>query len=159
MRIDLHSRIRPGHKLQEISMKHSILTVWVAASIVMFAGGCNEPKPVASKVGQPLQKQTKVVAKDFVLHSRLRVTRLAANRISGGLLEVNIGLENIKKDSIWCDIQVVFYDEGGFEKEKTNWQPLLLQRRQVTFYKTRSLSSEVHDFSILLRNPRKSIAK
>ena len=140
-------------------MKHNILTVCIAALIAMFAIGCDQPKPVASKVGLSVQKQSKVVAKDFVLQDRLRVTQLAANRIAGELLEVKVGLENIKKDSLWCDIQVVFYDKDGFEKEKTNWQPLLLQRQQITFYKTCSLSSAVHDFSILLRNPRKSIAK
>lgn len=140
-------------------MRYSILTVCIAALIATFAGGCDKPRPVASKVGLPVQKQSKVVAKGFVLQDRLRVTRLAANRIEGSLLEVKVGLENIKKDNLWCDIQVVFYDKDGFEKEKTNWQPLLLQSQQVTFYQTRSLSSQAHDFSILLRNPRKSIAK
>jgi hypothetical protein len=51
---------------------------------------------------------------------------------------------------------VVFYDKDGFELEKTNWAPLFLSAGQITFYKTSSLSSRAYDYTIFLRNPRKT---
>jgi len=104
----------------------------------------------------PLQHQQKIIAKDWILKNWIRVASHQPERVNGDLLKVKVGLENRKNTDLWCDIQVVFYDQGGFQAERTDWQPLLLSRRQVTFFDTTSLSPNVHDYSILLRNPRKS---
>jgi len=115
--------------------------------------GC-EAKPVPGKVGTSLQHQTKVVAKDFVLYDRMRVANHKASRTDTGLLEVKLGLENVQQEDVWCDIQVVFYDHDRFELEKTNWQPLLLLGKQITYYRTVSLNSRAGDYTVFLRNPR-----
>ena len=116
--------------------------------------------PVPGKVGQSAQQESKVVARGFALQKYVRVTSLAAERVTGELLQVKLGLENIRYSrDMWCDIQVVFYDKDGFEAEKTNWQPLRLAANEITFFKTTSLSSSVSDFSVLLRNPRRDKTK
>ena len=104
----------------------------------------------------PLQHREKIVAKDWVLKDWIRVVSHKPIRVQGDLLQVKMGLENRKNTDIWCDVQVVFYDQDGFQAERTDWQPLLLSRRQVTYFETASLSSNVHDYSIILRDPRKT---
>ncbi len=108
------------------------------------------------KVGEPLQYQAKVIAKNFVLRDWLRIAKHKAVRTDGNLLQVKLGIENIKKQDVWSDIQVVFYDQDGFELDKTNWQPLLLIGKQITFYETVSLSGRAYDYTVFLRNPRQS---
>ena len=141
-------------------MKLSTLCViTLSAAAVVFFAGCR-PQPIPGKVGLSMQKQSKVIAKDSVLHRRVRVTNLKAERINGDLLQVKLGLENVRKSTdMWCDIQVVFYDKDGFEKEKTNWQPLFMSANEITFFTTTSLSKDVADFSVLLRNARTNEAK
>jgi hypothetical protein len=91
------------------------------------------------------------------LKQRIRVASHKPERIGGDLLQVKLGLENTKSTDIWCDIQVVFYDQDGFEAENTDWQPLLLLGRQVTYYETVSISPDVRDYSVILRNARKTV--
>jgi len=133
---------------------------FVAACCVLLGAMCAgigcDVKPVSGKVGTPLQYQEKIIAKDFILHDRMRVANHKAGRTDSGLLTVKVGLDNTEKEDIWCDIQVVFYDEDNFELEKTNWQPLLLLGKQITYYDTVSLSNRACDYTIFLRNPRES---
>lgn len=84
-----------------------------------------------------------------------------ARRINGDLLQVDLGLENVRfgKKDLWVDIQVVFYDADHFELERTNWQPLLVKGGQVTYFSTSSLSSAASDYTIFLDNGRESAAR
>ena len=130
-----------------------------AMTFALFTG-CH-PKPVATKVGEPLEHREKVIAKNFALRHYMRVTNLSANRTDSNLMEIKLGLENTrsKHRDMWCDIQVIFYDNDNFELEKTNWAPLFLSAGQVTYYKTCSLSNQTADYTIFIRNPRRNKAK
>lgn len=135
-----------------------LLLLASAAGTTSALSGCHI-RPVPGKVGLAPQKTAKVVAKGFTLQNYVRVTSLEAERVNGGLLEVKLAMENVHSKDMWCDIQAVFYDEGGFEAEKTNWQPLRMASHEITHFRTASLSSAVSDFSILLRNPRREKIK
>jgi hypothetical protein len=130
----------------------------VLTGAMVMVIGCH-PEPVPTKVGTPLEHQAKVIAKNFALHHYVRVTALKAARVEGSnLLEVKLGLENTRSrhKDMWCDIQVIFYDQEKFELEKTNWAPLFLAAGQVTYYTTCSLSQEAEDYTIFLRTPRET---
>ena len=143
-----------------ISLSIIVCSLMLSGLTVALFTGCH-PKPVPTKVGQPLEHQEKVIAKNFAIRHYMRVTNLAANRTDSNLLEVKLGLENTrsKHRDMWCDIQVVFYDNDKFELEKTNWAPLFLSAGQVTYYKTCSLSNQTADYTIFLRNPRRNKVK
>ena len=123
---------------------------------LILAAGCQDVAPVPGKLTTPLQYQHKVIAKDFVLHDWMRIAKHKAERTPTDLLRIRLAIENIEDDDVWCDIQVVFYDDAGFEIEKTNWAPLLLIREQITFYDTVSLSPNAHDYTVFLRDPRET---
>ena len=127
----------------------------LVCACVGFSGGCSSPRSVRGSASTPMQFQDKVVAKSWTLQHYVRLSNHAAERIGGGLLKAKIGLQNLKRGNIWCDIQVVFYDASGFKTEDTNWQPLCLTGSQVTFYEAVSINSEAADYSIILRDPRK----
>jgi uncharacterized protein YcfL len=129
--------------------------ILLIAGILALAAGCG-PQPVATKVGTPLEREEKVIAKAYALRKNLRVTNHVAERTTGDLLKVRLGLENLDDDDLWVDFQVVFYDKAGFELEKTNWQPVFMANRQVTYFETTSLSSQPVDYTVFLREPRES---
>ena len=145
-------------KCFEVRIRAGVLLCILSGAVAgLGLPGCRIA-PVPGKVGQSAQKEAKVVARGFALQKYIRVTSLTAGRVTGELLEVRLGLENIRfSKDMWCDIQVVFYEEDGFEAERTNWQPLRLAANEIIFFKTTSLSSSVSDFSVLLRNPRRDI--
>lgn len=135
------------------------LLLWALLVIAIVSGllaGCDTAQPMSGMMGQPLQKESKVIAKGSGLTHYLRVTNHKADRTDADLLRVRIGILNRDDDDMWCDIQVVFYDGDGFELEKTNYQPLFLPNQQVAYYETVSLSPQAYDYSILLRELRKN---
>ena len=81
------------------------LLVACGAVTTLGLGGCRTIGPVPGKVGLSAQKTAKVVAKGFTLRKYVRVTSLAAERGTGELLEVKLGLENVRSKDLWCDIQ------------------------------------------------------
>ncbi len=131
------------------------ILIVVALSMTVGFLGC-EAQSIPGTVGTSLQYQEKIIAKDPVLYDWTRVVVHKAERTPQNLLKVKIGLENTKNKDVWCDIQVVFYDQDKFELEKTNWQPWLLLGQQINYYETSSLSSQAHDYTVFLRNSRES---
>ena len=142
-----------------VSLVRSALMAVVCAVALSLCAGCRVTEPVKGTPETPPQQKDKVVAKDGAIRYWLRVAQHAATRTADGRLEVKLGLENLRNKDFWCDIQIVFYGEDGFELENTTWQPLMVSRGQVTYYVTTSLASTAYDYSILLRNPRKNDAE
>ena len=139
-------------------MAYMRIVLIACVSFAFILAGC-DPKPMASKVGQPLEQREHVIVKAGKLHSHLRVASQQAERIAGDLLHVRLAIDNVDDDDLWTDIQVKFFDADGFELEETNRQPLFLKGDEVTQFETTSLSPKAADYTIILSNPRKSTAK
>lgn len=142
-------------------MRSSSVTFLLLAAIggavaVSLCVGCRATGPVKGTPATPPQLEDKVVAKDKAIRYWLRVVQHTAVRTADGRLKVKLAFDNLRNKNMWCDIQVVFYDEDGFELENTTWQPLMVTREQVTYFSTTSLGPNAHDYSVLLGNPRKN---
>jgi hypothetical protein len=137
-------------------MKRRLAAIACGLLSAVVLSGCRGG-PMKESADVPLQHREKIIAQDWVLKDSIRVAFHQSERVTGDLLKVKVGFENLKNSDLWCDIQVVFYDQGGFQAERTDWQPLLLSRSQITHFETTSLSPKVYDYSILLRDPRKSV--
>ncbi len=122
----------------------------------LLAGCSDASAPIRGVAGLPVQQTAKVITKDAALKRKARLVQLKVERTEADLLRVRLGILNHDDDSLWIDIQVLFYDADGFELEKTNWQPLLLQTDQVTYFDTVSLSSQARDYNVFLRNARET---
>lgn len=142
--------------MMSLNGNRGILSLTLLLVIAGLEVGCYRAKPMAGAAGVPLQKTAKVVVKDSALHRWMRVAQHKAERTDADLLRIRLGIQNTEDDNVWCDIQVVFYDEDGFELEKTNWQPLLLLGDQVTYYETVSLSARARDYTVFLGNARET---
>ena len=44
--------------------------------------------------------------------------------------------------------------KAGFETEKTNWEPICCTARTQTQYETVSLGPDVHDYQVIIREPK-----
>lgn len=133
------------------------ITGWAMALVLAaaIAAGCH-PKELKGPERAPLQYQAKVIGKDFEITKHFRVVNHKAYRTPTDLLQVKLEIQNTEDDDLWCDVQVVFYDADRFEMEKTNWQPILFLGEQLTHYETTSLSNKAVDYTVMLREPRKS---
>jgi hypothetical protein len=121
--------------------------------IVALLAGCGPFRPI-DPMSPPVQDTSIITFLDMPLALWLRVAGHQSSRTEGGLLLARMRIENFLDTDRWVDIQVIFRDKDGFEVEKTNWEPIMLQRRRVTDYQINSLSPRPVDYRILVRDPR-----
>lgn len=84
----------------------------------------------------------------------LKIDKALADRTDTGLLRVRLILRNKTKKDVFVDIRTLFTDEAGFEKERTNWEPICCTARTQTQYETVSLGPDVHDYQVIIREPK-----
>lgn len=131
---------------------YQILHSFVVLVILVFVAACGPFAPISSN--PPAQENWVVTFVDLPLKLFLRVPMHQTVRMESGLLQAKVKLENFMDTDRWVDIQVIFRDKDGFELEKTNWEPILLQRRKITSYQVNSLSSKPEDYRVLIRDPK-----
>jgi hypothetical protein len=126
--------------------------VSLAALVVGLAlVSCGRPYTPGASVNAPQEKE-KVLLLDHGLRYYLKVVKQAADRMPGGQLQVKVDVENEEDKDVWCDIQLVFRGQDGFELEKTAWEPLLFHRRTVTSIQRNSLNPQAADYLLQIRN-------
>ncbi len=131
-------------------MKHSWFLTFVIAMAVGL--GCGPYKPGVKTA--PMQEKEKVVLLDHGLTYYLKVVKQGVSRLPGGQLQVKMEMENEEDKDVWTDVQIIFRGEDGFELEKTDWQPFMWHRRQVTLFQQNSLNTQAADYRILIRNAK-----
>ncbi len=136
-------------KIGKLALYHLVLAGLVATGIACHPKELNGPKEPTILGG------AKVIGKDFKITKHFRVVNHKAYRTPTDLLQVKLEIQNTDDADLWCDVQVVFYDADHFELEKTNWQPVLFLKQQVTHYETTSISNRAADYVVMLREPRK----
>lgn len=131
---------------------------WLIGVVLLWAAGCSSSTHRANVHDHqnPYQSETRLQWNSSNLRSVLQVETADADRITGGLLRVRLVLRNKTKEDLFVDVRAVFTDEQGFEKEKTNWEPVCCTARTQTTYQVVSLGSQVNDFQIIIRDPKTS---
>ncbi len=100
----------------------------------------------------PTEANAQVVTLDIKRNLDLRVTGVRGQRLPSGQMEVTVAIENLWAKDVWVDAQTVFTDSGGFEIESTNWQPLHLEGRAITTYRSNSITGNATDFRVRIRD-------
>jgi uncharacterized protein YcfL len=123
---------------------------------VLMAPGCasTHPARVEGRI-DPFQEKGRVQWNSTNLKSVLRVDNATADRTESGLLRVRLILRNKTRKDIVVDVRTLFTDKQGFEKEQTNWEPIVCTARTQTQYEAVSLGPHVDDYQVIIREPRK----
>ena len=122
----------------------------------VFVSGCESVPRAASlnAMEKPYQEHGRIQYLSSGLSKCAEIVKHKADRTEGGLLRVQTGIRNHKDRNVVVEIKVSFTDEDGFEREATNWEPIILGRRDITTYTRASLGSQVSDYRIAIRYPR-----
>lgn len=127
--------------------------VLLAFVLIFSIVSCGRPYRPGVTSDAPQEKE-KILLLDHGLTYYFNVVKQGVSRTPGGQLLVKVDIENEENKDVWCDVQVAFRGADGFEVEKTDWQPMLFHRRTVTTIQRNSLSTQVADYRILIRNTK-----
>jgi len=128
------------------------------AVLVSVLLGCAATHPAeVHRSGTSYQDKSRIQWNSSNLKSVLRIDNAETDREINGLLRIRLVLRNKMKEDIFVDVRTVFTDEKGFEKEKTNWEPICCTARTQSTYEVVSLSPNVADFQIIIRDPKSPI--
>lgn len=122
----------------------------LAIALSIFACG---PAKVGSNP-DPVQHQERLLLLDRAYKPYLKVVSEKVRRLESGQLEVIMEIQNKRNKDLWTDIQVVFKDADGVEVDKTNWEPKIFHRREVTTYKKISLPATATDYRVVIRKAK-----
>lgn len=108
------------------------------------------------KEDRPYLEQGRVQFESRDIPFVLRVVRVDAQRVSGGLLRVWVTLRNTRKEPLWVEVRTTFLDKDGHPLDQTNWHPVQLAARTVTDYTCTSLSRDAADYQVVVRRLARS---
>jgi len=131
------------------------ITYLALASILVLTACASTHEAEVQRVDGPYGQKGRVQWNDSNLKNLLTIEEAVADRTDGGLLRVRMIVRNRRAEDLWVDVRTTFLDEGGFPKEQTNWEPVCCTARTQTTYQTVSLGSQVADYQVIIRNPRK----
>lgn len=131
-----------------------IIATLIAVTLLPLAG-CAATHPADSKGRDtPFQDKSRIQWNSSKLKFSLDIDKVVADRTEAGLLRVRLVLRNKRKKDVFVDVRTLFTDGEGFEKERTNWEPICCTARTQTQYETVSLGSGVHDYQVIVREPK-----
>ncbi|MCB1197216.1 MAG: hypothetical protein KDK51_02515 [Deltaproteobacteria bacterium] len=124
--------------------------IMAALALSLFACG---PAKVGSNPS-PIQNEQHLLLLDRAYKPYLKVVSEKTRRLESGQLEVIMEIQNKRNKDLWADIQVVFKDSDGVEVDKTNWEPKMFHRREVTTFKKISLPVTAADYRVVIRKAK-----
>lgn len=129
--------------------------LWTCILLTSLIVGCaSTHKADVSDDPASYQQKGRIQWNSSNLKSVLDIENAQTDRDLNGLLRVRLVLRNRTKQDIFVDIRTTYTDQQGFEKERTNWEPVCCTARTQTTYDVVSLSPNVHDFQIIIRDPK-----
>lgn len=128
--------------------------LFVALALVAVCGCSSPPYKIKSNAAA-LQNQEKINLLSKECRKVLRLVEHKATRTEAGYLEVELKLQNVKKDDYWFDVQAQFLDQKGNVIDQTNLQPMQFIRGTITSYKVTSMNSSATNYVIYIREPVK----
>jgi hypothetical protein len=127
----------------------------VLASGFWLAGCASTHQAEVEDRAAPYQAKSRVQWNSTNLKPLLEIDKADAERTADGRLRVRLAIRNQTRKDIWVDIRTLFTEAKGFECEKTNWEPICLTARVDTMYEVFSLGTQVSDYQVIIRDPRK----
>lgn len=120
-----------------------------------MAAGCatTEPARVEGRVN-PYQEKGRIQWNSRNLKHVLSIDAADTDRLDSGLLRVRLAIRNKTRKDIWVDIRTLYTDEQGFEKERTNWEAVMVPARTHETYEALSLGADVHDYQVIIRDAK-----
>ena len=134
-------------------MNRRMTTLIVLMLLPLAWCASTHPAHVKGRVN-PYQAKGRIQWQSSKLKHTLAIDAADVNRTETGLFRVRLAIRNKTRKDIFVDIRTLFTDEAGFEREKTNWEPICCTARTQTQYETVSLGAEVHDYQIIIRDPK-----
>ncbi|MBM4080031.1 MAG: hypothetical protein FJ278_10050, partial [Planctomycetes bacterium] len=114
-------------------------TLFAALALIAVCGCSSPPYKIKSNAAA-LENQEKINLLSKECRKALRLVDHKAARNEAGYLEVELKLQNVKKDDHWFDVQVQFLDQKGSVIDQTNLQPIQFIRGSITSYKATSMN-------------------
>ncbi|HOB73543.1 MAG TPA: DUF1425 domain-containing protein [Phycisphaerae bacterium] len=125
------------------------------AVLPLLLSGCASTHQAKDKgIDDPYHQKGRIQWNSSNIRAVLQVDKVVSERTETGLLRVRMIIRNKTRDDIWVDIRTLFTDEQGFEKEKTNWEPICCTARTQTTYEAVSLGAQVCDYQVIIRDPK-----
>lgn len=93
----------------------------------------------------------KVILLDHRLERHIKLQAIKAERLENNLLRVRALLYNDTNETLTVQIKARFKDKDGFVVEETNWQPVVLVRREMTQYEENSLNDQAEDYILMIK--------
>ena len=132
-------------------------TCWAGLLVCCLglAGGCASTHTATVKNrDKPYLEKGRIQWNSSRIKAVLRIDTGSVEHTDAGLLRLRLTLRNKTKKDVVVDIRTTFLDEDGFEVEKTNWEPIVCTARTQTQYETVSLSPKVHEYQVIIRDPK-----
>ncbi len=128
----------------------------LSTSVSFFICGCASTHSAeVHDRNDPYQAKGRIQWNSSNLKSSLSIDKAVADRTTDGLLRVRMVVRNKTKSDVVVDIRVVYTDKDGFESQRTPWEPIVCTARTQTTFENVSLGSNVDDFQLIIRDPRK----
>lgn len=124
-------------------------------SLVAAAGCASTHEADVKDCDSPYLKKGRIQWNSANLETRLDIEKVAPDRTESGLLRIRMIIRNKTANDLWVDVRTTFLDESGFPREQTNWEPICCTARTQTDYTSVSLGSQVTDYQVIIRDPRK----
>ena len=135
-----------------------IIVVFMSSCVLLC--GCSTTPAWGNKSDNPFHDtfggKSRIQFEHVFDNHMVNVVRIDSDRVGNDLLKVTLTLRNTTKSDLWVDIRTAFLDEQGHELEKTNWEPIGIEKRTVAEYTCTSLSNQAMDYQILIYNVRKN---
>jgi len=128
---------------------------WFVALALIAVCGCSSPPYKIKSNAAALENQEKINLLSKECRKVLRLVDHKAARNEAGYLEVELKLQNVKKDDYWFDVQVRFLDQKGSVIDQTNLQPIQFIRGSITSYKATSMNALATNYVVYIREPVK----
>ncbi|MBM4044184.1 MAG: hypothetical protein FJ279_03650 [Planctomycetes bacterium] len=129
-------------------------TLFAALALIAVCGCSSPPYKIKSNAAA-LENQEKINLLSKECRKALRLVDHKAARNEAGYLEVELKLQNVKKDDHWFDVQVQFLDQKGSVIDQTNLQPIQFIRGSITSYKATSMNALATNYVVYIREPVK----
>jgi hypothetical protein len=128
----------------------SVLMGITCVAAAVLCSGCGTTAGVRT-TRAPLESVENLVYLDAVAARQIPCESLQAERLASGRTRVIGRFYNKRNNTAECQIKVKFKNAAGDVVDETGWMPFLLPRREVVQFDHTSLSTDVKDFTLMLR--------
>ena len=136
----------------KLSTKMISLILVEAASVIMISS-CG-PYSGSRTLGTPKETNQNLVYLNAALTLQIPCEKIEAQKLESGRTKIYARFQNNQNFTAECQIKVKFKNDSGRVVDETGWMPFVLPRREVVQFEHTSLSTDVKDFTLMLRQAK-----